>query len=66
VPAVGKLFVPTYAMGKKFSVKCRMKFSWEIRYVKLYLVSSGMHLGRTQPQEHTVIMNTPCGCVILW
>jgi hypothetical protein len=26
VPAVGELFVPTYAMGKKVSVKCRVKF----------------------------------------
>ena len=48
-----------YAMGKKVSVNCRMKFSWEIRYVKLYLVSSGSHLGRTHPQEHTFIINTP-------
>lgn len=64
VPAVGGLFVPTYTMGKKVSVNCGMKFSWEIRYVKLYLVSSGPHLGRTQPQEHTFIINTPCGCVI--
>jgi hypothetical protein len=66
LPAVRGLFVTTYAIGNKVSVNFRMKFSWEIRYVKLYLLSSGPHLDRTYPQEHTFIINTPCGCVIWW
>jgi hypothetical protein len=62
VPDVGGLFVLTCAMGRKVSLNCGMMFLWEIRYVTLYLVCSGPHLGKTQPQEHTFIINT-CVCV---
>jgi len=60
VPTFGGIICSNLCNGKEGG----MKFSWEITYMKLYFVSSGPRLGRTQPQEHTFIINIPCGCII--